>query len=298
MDRIPCSIGIMAHNEASNIGRLLDAIALQEEKVTWIKEVIVVASGCTDNTIAVVDSYCSSDPRITLLVQPRREGKTSAINLFIARASSEVLVMESADTVPEPTTIDRIVSPFSDPAVGMVGGHPVPVNSRDTFIGFVGHLIWRLHHQLSLCHPKCGELVAWRNLFPAIPATPVDEAIIEAMVVAKGLKLAYAEEAMVCNCTPLSVGDFVGQRRRIWAGHVQMKRDWGYNVSTMSGRRVLRGLMGSTHWRPKSMVWTLGAALLEQYARFLGTLDVMLWRKDHTIWDVVESTKLVQHDLR
>jgi biofilm PGA synthesis N-glycosyltransferase PgaC len=298
MPRVPCSVGIMAHNEASNIGRLLEVIACQEEQAACIREVIVVASGCTDNTVAIVESRRTADSRIALLVQPRREGKTSAINLFISRATSEVLVMESADTIPLPTTIDQLVAPFGNPEIGMVGGHPVPVNNKDSFIGFVGHLVWQLHHQLSLCHPKCGELVAWRNCFPDIPATPVDEATIEAMVVAKGLKLAYAPESLVYNCAPLNMADFLRQRRRIWAGHLQMKKNWGYNVSTMSGRRVLRSLMGTMHWRPRPLVWAMGAAMLEQYARFLGTLDVMLWRRDHTIWDVVESTKLVQHDLR
>jgi cellulose synthase/poly-beta-1,6-N-acetylglucosamine synthase-like glycosyltransferase len=206
--------------------------------------------------------------------------------------------MESADTIPLPNTIDRLVMPFTDPDIGMVGGHPSPVNNRDTFIGFVGHLVWQLHHQLSLCHPKCGELVAWRNCFPGIPVTPVDEATIEAMVVARGLKLAYAQEATVCNCTPLTVAGFLRQRRRIWAGHLQMKRNWDYSVSTMSGRHVWRSLMATMNWRPRFVAWTLAAAMLEQYARFLGTLDIMVWRRDHTIWDVVESTKLVQHDLQ
>ena len=288
----------MAYNEEGNIGRLLEAISYQEHRVSQITEIIVVASGCTDKTVRIVEEHCRQDPRIILLVQPRREGKTSAINQFITRASSEVLIMQGGDTIPSLNTIDHLVMPFEDPYVGMVGGRAIPINDKKTFVGFAGHLIWQLHHQMSLSYPKCGEIVAWRNCLDTIPPTSVDEATIEALVLAKGLKLAYAPEAVIHNCAPLNIVDFVKQRRRIWAGHLQMKRKFGYNVSTLSMRHVLRCLVTTMNRNIKSIIWTFGVMALELYARFLGTLDVIIWQKDHTIWDMVESTKVVQDDIQ
>jgi glycosyltransferase involved in cell wall biosynthesis len=49
-DKIRCSVGITAHNEEANIGRLLDAMLNQHLDEVEIAEIIVVASGCTDNT--------------------------------------------------------------------------------------------------------------------------------------------------------------------------------------------------------------------------------------------------------
>ncbi len=81
--RIRCSVGITAHNEEANIARLLQAMLDQHLEEVEICEIIVVASGCTDNTVGVVEDEIACDAHIRLLVQERREGKMSAINLFL-----------------------------------------------------------------------------------------------------------------------------------------------------------------------------------------------------------------------
>jgi biofilm PGA synthesis N-glycosyltransferase PgaC len=81
---IRCSVGITAHNEEANIGELLAAMRNQRLHNVQISEVIVVASGCTDATEDIVRRHALQDLRIQLLVQEKREGKTSAINLFLA----------------------------------------------------------------------------------------------------------------------------------------------------------------------------------------------------------------------
>ena len=66
--KITCSIGIMAHNEAANAGKLLDALIHQQVEETCIKEIIVVASGCVDSTEEVIQHFAQLDPRIKLFV--------------------------------------------------------------------------------------------------------------------------------------------------------------------------------------------------------------------------------------
>lgn len=44
------SVGIMAYNEEANIGRLLGSVLGQRFTHGYLKEIIVVASGCTDRT--------------------------------------------------------------------------------------------------------------------------------------------------------------------------------------------------------------------------------------------------------
>ncbi|MER3403832.1 MAG: hypothetical protein C4289_00520, partial [Chloroflexota bacterium] len=119
-----CSVGVMAHNEAANIGSLLDALLVQRTSLCEIAEIVVIASGCTDATEEIVGEFSRRDRRVKLLLQARREGKASAINLFLRYAKSDILVLESADTVPLPTTIERLVAPFTDPEIGMTGGRP------------------------------------------------------------------------------------------------------------------------------------------------------------------------------
>ena len=75
---IRCTVGVTAYNEEANIGRLLQAIIDQKLYEVEIADIIVIASGCTDGTEAIVRQFMVKDPRIQLYTQEKREGKTSA----------------------------------------------------------------------------------------------------------------------------------------------------------------------------------------------------------------------------
>ena len=77
----------MAYNEEANIGRLLRSLLRQRFTHCYLREILVVASGCTDRTEEIVRNIMEKDNRIKLLIQPHREGKASAINLFLSKAS-------------------------------------------------------------------------------------------------------------------------------------------------------------------------------------------------------------------
>jgi glycosyltransferase involved in cell wall biosynthesis len=129
---LDCSVGVMAYNEEANIADAITSILGQELSTRRIADLIVVASGCQDRTCDIVADIARHDQRVRLIEQERREGKASAINLFISAAHSPVLVMVSADVLVERGTFDALLRHFDDPAVGMVGGHPTPVNSDAT----------------------------------------------------------------------------------------------------------------------------------------------------------------------
>ena len=135
LPELECSVGVMAYNEEANIAHALDSILRQELTGKQIREVIVVASGCQDRTVDIVADIAGREPRVRLIEQVRREGKASAINLFIGEAKCPVLVMVGADLMVEDGAFDFLLRHFEDPAVGMVGGHPIPVNGSGTFLG-------------------------------------------------------------------------------------------------------------------------------------------------------------------
>src|SRR5437016_5428438 len=132
---IGCSIGIMAYNEEANIAHTIRAVLEQTGPSIRIEEIIVVASGCTDRTVPIVAEIALQEPRVRLCVQEKREGKASAINLFLKQASSTVVILIGADIIPETSAIENLCAPFKDPTIGMVGGRPVPVNDPSTFMG-------------------------------------------------------------------------------------------------------------------------------------------------------------------
>ncbi len=289
---IHCCIGVMAYNEEANIRQMLQALLVQKTEKVSIDEIVVVASGCTDRTEDIVREYEALDPRVRLLTQTCKEGKASAVNLLLRNTDREVIVLESADTLPLEHTIEALVSPMSDPAVGMVGGRPSPTNAPDHFMGYAAHLLWDLHHQVALRHPKLGELIAFRNIFYQIPFnSAVDEASIEPLIVGQGLRLHYSAAALVLNKGPETVRDFLKQRRRIFAGHLYLKETLGYRVSTMGAVRLAWLFLKNLRWDWRWFCWAPGVAALEVYVRLMGTYDYVICKRNPYNWAVVESTK-------
>src|SRR5713101_1365948 len=294
---IGCSIGIMAYNEEANIARTLESVLAQTGPSISINEVIVVASGCTDRTVSIVSEMAQQEGRIRLFVQERREGKASAINLFLKQATGPVVVLIGADVIPETSAMEYLCAPFKDPTIGMVGGRPVPVNDPTTFMGHAVHLLWRLHDGVARIHPKLGEVIAFRNVISGIPTdSAVDEISIQALISQLGFRLIYRPECVVYNKGPLTVRDFLKQRRRIYAGHLKVLKQQKYEASTMKVSPIFRQLISARHYAlstPRQVLWTFGTMILEGYARMQGHYDY--WRKrEHHIWQPVSSTKALE----
>jgi poly-beta-1,6-N-acetyl-D-glucosamine synthase len=285
------SIGVIAYNEETIIGACLDSLIKQNVTSGWIKEIIVVSSGSTDKTDAIVREYTEKDSRVQLLQQPERKGKSTAINEFLTIADSDLIVIESADTIAGSTTIEELVKPFSDEQVGMVGGHAVPVNSKKGFVGYCVHTLWELHHQISLINPKCGEMIAFRNLISKIPKyTAVDEAAIENLISQIGLKLAYAPEAIVKNKGPETIRDFIRQRKRIALGHNHLYVTTGHRCSTSSGKKILK-IFFRRRWSLRDIFFFPCLISIEIYSRFFGAVDFYIRDKNPFIWDIAKTTK-------
>lgn len=288
---ITCSIGIMAHNEEANIGRLLEAVNSQRLKSVRVTEIMVVASGCTDHTEAIVLDWAKRDPRIRLLSQEKRMGKASAINDYLPQAREKILVLCSADLLPEADAIEQLVAPFADPEVGMTSSRPVPVNDPSQFMGYAAHMLWGLHHLINLVNFKAGEMCAIRKIFERIPYhTAVDEASMEPVIRGQGYRVQYVPTAVAYNKGPETVADFLRQRRRIYAGHLAVRDTLGYSVSTMSARKILVTVLRNLDWHPRPFFWTWAVVGLEAYGRLLGLRDYKK-RRDHQIWEMATTTK-------
>ncbi len=295
------SVGVMAYNEEANILRSLRAIIEQESCQTRVAEIIVVASGCTDHTVPLVQEFMRDHPLVRLIVQESREGKAAAINLFLQQASAPLLVLAGADIIPESDALERLCAHFADTTVGMVGARPVPVNDQDTFTGHAVHLLWRLHDSMARHVPKLGEVVAFRNVVKAIPAdTAVDEIYIQAAIARQGLRMVYVPDALVYNKGPVTIRDFLAQRRRIYAGHLQVLKKEHFEAPTMKVGAILPALAENAPYTlstPRQICWTVGAIALEGLARAQGCYDVARHRSHH-IWQAVASTKRIEDEQR
>jgi biofilm PGA synthesis N-glycosyltransferase PgaC len=293
--KMKCSVGITAYNEEANIGQLLQAMLDQRLYGVEISEIIVVASGCRDRTMDIVQEYMAKEPRIKLVVQECREGKTSAVNLFLQQAKEDICVLESGDTLPGEDSVEKMVRMFEDPQVGMTGAQKVPVNATQHMIGYLSHLRLKLEHQLCLEIPRTGELIAFRKVFDRIPPdVAMDEAFVEALIIKRGMQVRYAPDAVVFNMGPETLGDFVRQRRRNFAGHLYLKDKYSYKVSSLENSRVLRIAMEEV-WGAIRIIYTLAAlAGIEAFSRLLGAYDYYIKGEKHVVWDMAWTTKQVE----
>lgn len=286
------SIGIMAYNEENNIGKLSEKLLRQKTNIAEIKEMIVVASGCTDKTEDIVREWSKKDSRIKLIHQEKREGKASAINLFLKNAKGEIIILESADTIPADNAVEELVRKFTDEKVGAVGSYVIPTRVKDNFLGFYTNTFWMLHHKISLKHPKCGEMVAFRNILPEIAYnTASDETWIIALLLQMKYEIAYAEGAIVYNKGPEHIFDFLKQRRRHLCGYIHLKKELNFKPKTMDNFYVFKILLQNLRPSPKDILFTIFVILLEATCRVIALFDWYILGKNPYIWEVATSTK-------
>jgi hypothetical protein len=103
----------------------------------------------------------------------------------------------------------------------------------------------------------------------------------------------WPETLIVYNKGPLTIPDFLKQRRRIYAGHLQVREQQNYKASTMKVSPLARQLIACRNFTlstPQQVMWTLGTVALEGFARMLGHYDY-LHKREHHIWQMVDSTK-------
>lgn len=289
MKQIPLSIGIFAHNEEKNISRVLDSILKQKTEIAIIKEIIIVSSGSNDRTNSITRTYQKKDKRFKLLEQYQREGKSSAINYYLSNTKEKIVVMISGDLKLHTHAIEEIALPFLNQDVGMAGAHPVPSNASQSQIGKEIKLLWELHHLVSLHHPKCGEMVAFRNVIRSIPKeSAVDEANIEVLLKLIGYQVIYTPRSIVYNKAPLTAKEFLTQRRRVYAGHSWVSEKYNYKVSTLSTHNNLQAIIDYVSRNPQNLFTLINLVSLEFIGRILGWFDYHILGRNPYIWQMVK----------
>lgn len=286
------SVGIFVYNEEKNIGRLLESLMNQQIVNCRIDEIIIVSSGSTDKTDDIIKEFVSRYNRITLILQKRREGKASAINEFLRIAKNAIVVISSGDIIFSKDAIDKLINPLlSSESVGLTSVNPIPTNNPKTFMGFVSTMQWRLHNLFE----RHGEAIAFRKSIvnEISKNTAVDEAWIEAVIYNKGFSAIHVNEAIVYNKGPESISDFLKQRRRHYAGHLDLEKRTNYKVSSLHIVNSLKIIIKEAKKEVPRLHFFFGYIILELYSRLLGAWDYYIKKKNHAIWNIAGTTKEV-----
>lgn len=297
------SVAVPAFNEGRNIGHLIDSLRAQRTRRAQIVEIVVIASGCTDETAAIVRERARrAGVPVRLVEETERHGKVAAINTYLRHSKQPVdaVCLCSADLLVSPEVVERLVQCLLlNPDMGMCGAHPEPTNGHGTFHGEATRFIWRMHHKVALEAPKLGELVMFRaGLIDVLPTESiVDEATLEQLISAAGYRLGYVPEAVVHNHGPETLRDLVRQRRRIAAGHFWLRAVSGYSVSTMAFGRTARLAMDElVAMNGAARFYAVGTIGVEVLSRALGWLDFAAGRQPRAVWKMCPTTKTVMTD--
>lgn len=105
------SIVIPAHNEERRLGKMLDAyLPYFLERYSSGVEFIVVANGCSDQTVEVAQNYAARCPQLIVVVEKGAVGKGGAIIRGLAMARGELVGFVDADGATPPEAFHDLVT--------------------------------------------------------------------------------------------------------------------------------------------------------------------------------------------
>ncbi len=298
------SIGICAYNEGKNIGRLIENLLNQPIGNHELNEIIVVASGCTDKTVPVVNAWCNKNRKVKLIIESTRNGKVTAINKLLRTIKGNVLVHVSADLFLSQDVLQPLLEHFNDPSVGGVSGCQIPLN-EDKFMDRINAVLWGLHNETQRYYNHLGgighlggDLFAIRKgICNQVPEDIVnDDAFMGIECKRKGYKVHFEDKVTSVFQGSRTISDLLAQRRRIIYGHLKVQRETGIvplvlEMSPLKDKLVILG-----RWIQKNrrlFLYFISACLLELCANILSRCDMWKKKNPHMVWKIAETTKML-----
>ena len=276
---------IAAYNEEAIVAskmvncRQLDYPA-DKLRLVWITD------GSNDNTNERLKEY----PEVTVLYQPRRQGKTAALNRAIPYVKTPYVIFTDANTMLNKGAIKEIIRQFSDPRVGCVAGEKrVEIQAEQGATAGEG-IYWkyesalkRLDYRLYSAVGAAGELFAIRtSLFEQMPPdTLLDDFILSLRIAMRGYKIAYSKEAYALESASLREEE--KRKVRISAGGLQ-------SVWRLRGllNMFRYGILSFQYISHRVLRWTLTPVVL--FA--LLPLNLLLACTGHTLYTVILALQL------
>lgn len=197
--RFTVSVLIPVHNGAKFVREKLESV-LGLDYPPELLDILVVADGCTDETISIVREYAGRG--VDLLVLPRG-GKPAALNAAIPHVSGEIVLLTDVRQSLERESLKRLVARFEDPQVGVVSGELLLRRGTSQDEADVG-LYWRyeswIRKNLAAVDSMFGATGPFysirRNLFTPIPRDILlDDVYLPMTIFFKGYRLIVEETA-------------------------------------------------------------------------------------------------------
>lgn len=192
---------IAAHNERDTIEKRIANILACDYPPNALR-VIVASDRSTDGTDDVVRAMTSAN--VLLVRSETGIGKSEAQNEALAYAESDIVLFTDAESVFEKDLLQQIAAPFSDPAVGVVGGCMIFLSDDESGVERAQGYYWKyelavrgLESRLGILAKASGScLAARRSIVNRLPSDVGEDCIVPLDAVIAGYKVIHADRAM------------------------------------------------------------------------------------------------------
>ncbi|MBE0564622.1 MAG: glycosyltransferase family 2 protein [Krumholzibacteria bacterium] len=214
------TVVIAAYNEAPCIEATVRNMLASDYPDDRLR-VVVVSDGSDDGTDAIVRGL--GDPRVTLIRQEPRAGKTSALNLAMPGVGSEVVVFADANSLYRPDTIANLVAPLADPEVGYVTGRMVYKAPDGSLTGEGCSTYMAYENRLRAWETRLGSIVGVdggvdalrRELWMPMRADQLPDFVEPLAVRERGYRVVYEPRALLYEDALAAAGDEFRMRVRV-----------------------------------------------------------------------------------
>jgi len=255
----------------------------------------------------LAEKVSDKETNIHFILEPKRRGKSVAVNEILSHASGDLIVMASADVRLAEGAIKNLVRKMlSDPDIGAVDSNVSLMNSRNSISNRIAHITWLLHN-LTMAKLNCEERLGHiagdlycirRGIVQKIPDDIInDDAYIAMSIRLKGFKVARCKEAKCYILGPQNPIDYLLQRSRVIRGHFQLLH-YLKRFPTVLEFLIFKdihkmfSIIGEAvkHLKPSEILLFFIAILLEAMAVIMASIKSFL-RNNESIWTIVNSTK-------
>jgi len=261
-----------------------------------IKEDFEIIVACPDDeTAKIIRELMKSNKHLKLIKEEKREGKPAAINKILAKAKGQILIFTDADVIIGKDSINKLLLHFKDKNIGLVTGHLVPTNDPNSKYGFWAKFLYDKAHEIRLRNPffASGNLMAIRNVIKSIPTNALsDDFVIAKEIEKQGFKAVYEKDALVYVNFPTNIKDFVNQRRRTFAGHIQLNKWYGKTERNLGNE--LKYLLSMFNYCRNFIqyFWMIELAFWRLLSWILSFYDIKIKKKSLVeLWKPIESSK-------
>jgi glycosyltransferase involved in cell wall biosynthesis len=269
--------------------------------IFFLKEIVVISDGSTDDTVSKIKAIDSDLVRV--IEHKENRGKIVRLNEAFKTITADILLQFDADIVlPNMDIPAQMIQPFlNQPGLAMMCGwhKPLPARSLVGRMAVFGASAWE--HAVELLgssgdlYYSVGNIRAFSREFYERLEIPQASGAAEDLYTffyAKqhSLPLVLAKDVYVQFRVPENLKDYIKQTKRSIRVQTDIKDlidpQLVKRYMTMNARVKLKALIATAMRTNPVMV--IGYLFLQQIPRFLA-----LFGKEKTVWDMIESTKKV-----